>query len=350
MLYNSKNPHGGDIYGGGIALDFSENTNPFGTPEGVKEAIRRSAELARRYPDPYCRGLTKKLAECEGISERAILFGAGAAELIYSFAEAEKPKTALIPAPTFSEYALALERFGTEIIRFGLKESEDFALTGAFAEAILSQRPEAVFVCDPNNPTGRAAEPCVMEGILKACRKTGARLFLDECFLDFTQGRGGMKERVPDHKELVILRAFTKSFGMAGVRLGYVLSSDEELLYAMSRTVQPWNVSSTAQAAGEAALGERDFILKAAEYVKEERGKLGAELERLGMRVFPSDANFLLFKGPIGLDRELLKRGVAIRSCANYEGLCEGFYRTAVKLRDENETLAAAIRDAVKEL
>ncbi|MBQ7060255.1 MAG: aminotransferase class I/II-fold pyridoxal phosphate-dependent enzyme [Clostridia bacterium] len=349
MLYNSENLHGGDVYDGRVVLDFSENTNPFGTPESVKEAIRRSADLARRYPDPYCRELTKKLAAREDVDREAILFGAGAAELIYSFAEAEKPKAAVMPAPTFSEYALALERFGTKIVRFALKESEDFALTGAFAEFIRLQRPDAVFVCDPNNPTGRAAEPGVMDGILEACRETGARLFIDECFLDFTGGRS-MKAFLPDHKELVILRAFTKSFGMAGVRLGYVLSSDKELLTAMSRTVQPWNVSVTAQAAGEAALGEGDFILKAAEYVRKERGLLKAELEKLGMRVFPSDANFLLFKGPIGLDRVLSELGIRIRSCSNYEGLPEGFYRTAVKLHDENKMLIAAIEDAVKEL
>ena len=345
MLYNAKNPHGGDVYDGKVVLDLSENTNPFGTPESVKEAIRRSAELARRYPDPYCRKLTKKLAEREGVDADAILFGAGAAELIYSFAEAVKPKKAVMPAPTFSEYALALERFGTEIVRFTLDESEDFALTAAFADFIRSQRPDAVFVCDPNNPTGRAAEPGVMDGVLNACRETGARLFLDECFLDFTCGLRSMKDRLSDHKELIILRAFTKSFGMAGVRLGYVLSSDRELLYAMSRTVQPWNVSVTAQAAGEAALDERDFILKAAEYVRGERGRLKSELEKLGLRVFPSDANYLLFKGPTGLDGELMKRGIAIRSCANYEGLKTGFYRTAVKLEDENDTLIEAIKE-----
>ena len=346
MLYNVKNPHGGDVYDGRVILDFSENTNPFGTPESVKEAIRRSAEFARRYPDPFCRRLTEKLAEREGVDPEAILFGAGAAELIYSFAEAAKPQKAVMPAPTFSEYALALERFGTEISRSRLKESEDLALTGEFAEFIRSQRPDAVFVCDPNNPTGRAAEPGVMDGILKACHDTGARLFVDECFLDFT-GLRSMKGYLPDHKELVILRAFTKSFGMAGVRLGYVLSSDKELLAAMSRTVQPWNVSVTAQAAGEAALDEGEFILSAAEYVRLERVRLSAELENLGLRVFPSDANYLLFKGPIGLDRALLKRGIAIRSCANYEGLSDGFYRTAVKLSKENDMLIKAITEVL---
>ena len=186
-----------------------------------------------------------------------------------------------------------------------------------------------------------------MDGILEACRETGARLFVDECFLDFTLGLRSMKDRISDHKELVILRAFTKSFGMAGVRLGYVLSSDRELLSAMSRTVQPWNVSVTAQAAGEAALDERDFILKAAEYVRGERARLGAELEKLGLRVFPSDANYLLFKGPADLGRELKKRGIGIRSCENYEGLSRGFYRTAVKLKEENDTLIEAIREVL---
>ena len=111
MLYGMTNPHGGDIYGGDVRLDFSANTNPFGTPPGVLEAVSRALPDMHRYPDPYCRRLVEKIAAFEGVNQDDILCGNGAAELIYAYCGAVRPKTALEPAPTFSEYALGLLRW-----------------------------------------------------------------------------------------------------------------------------------------------------------------------------------------------------------------------------------------------
>ena len=136
---------------------------------------------------------------------------------------------------------------------------------------------------------------------------------------------------------------------MAGIRLGYCLCSDAELLTAMAREVQPWNVSSLAQAAGVAALKEEAFLLETKKLIQSERPWLKVRLEGFGFRVCPSRVNYLLFQGPVDLHRKLKEQGIAIRNCDNYPGLTSGWYRVAVRRHEENEALIAAIGSIVKE-
>ena len=230
--------HGGDWAGyraefGRDPLDFSANVSPLGLPEGVARAITAALPTADRYPDPLCRELRAKLALHEGVPAEQILCGNGAADLIFRLVWAKKPRRALVTAPTFAEYATALESVGCTVERFFLREQEDFAVTDAFCAAI---RPgvDMVFLCQPNNPTGQLTALPLVEQILRRCAACGTLLVVDECFLDF----------LPDHAlhtakgllgegNLVILKAFTKLYGMAGVRLGYALSADTALLEQM---------------------------------------------------------------------------------------------------------------------
>ena len=237
--------HGGDWAGyraefGRDALDFSANVSPLGLPEGVARAITAALPTADRYPDPLCRELRAKLVLHEGVPAEQILCGNGAADLIFRLVWAKKPRRALVTAPTFAEYATALESVGCTVERFFLREQEDFAVTDAFCAAI---RPgvDMVFLCQPNNPTGQLTALPLVEQILHRCAACGTLLVVDECFLDF----------LPDHAlhtakgllgegNLVILKAFTKLYGMAGVRLGYALSADTALLEQMQACGQPW--------------------------------------------------------------------------------------------------------------
>lgn len=347
MLYNTENPHGGDVYGGSVMLDFSANTNPFGMPEGVKAAIRASLDSLDRYPDPYCRRLVRAIAEHDGVKAEQVLVGAGAAELIYSFAHAQRPQIALELAPTFSEYTLPLEN--SRIVRLTLKEENGFAVTKELLELIESSLPDTVFLCSPNNPTGSVIDAELLKKTAGLCREKGIRLLLDECFLELSDAGESLVSLVDSHPNLIILKAFTKNYGMAGVRLGYVLCSDAALLERMARTVQPWNVSTVAQSAGLAALSESTFLEKTLEHIKKERRKLKEGIERLGFKVFDSNANFLLFKGWQDLESALIKKGIKIRNCSNFHGLNECFYRIAVKLDYENEMLLCALRIIAEE-
>lgn len=351
MLYQTPNPHGGGRYGRKVALDFSVNTNPLGTPERVRQAAADSLRHMDRYPDPCCRELAQAIARHEGVPEGYVLCGGGAAELIFSYCAALRPRRALELAPTFSEYAAAVAAAGGETERFLLRREGQFVLGEEFLDCLERGGWDTVFLCNPNNPTGQRIPPPLLEQIAQACRRKGMRLFLDECFLDLSDGggAGSMKGQLPEQPGLFILKAFTKSYGMAGLRLGYGLCGDSALLAAMSRTVQPWNVSLPAQAAGEAALDEGEFLEKTRELIREERGWLRARLEALGLWVCPSQANYLLLHSPRPLFDPLLDRGILVRSCANYHGLGEGWYRVAVKRREENRALAEALAEVLED-
>ena len=349
MLYKSQNPHGGDIYGGQVKLDFSANTNPFGTPKGVLDAVQAALPQMHRYPDPYCRKLVKAISQHEYVPESYILCGNGAADLIYAYCEAVHPKTAGILAPTFSEYALALGKIGCSPWQYVLNEENGFAITEDFLSWIRENRPEAVFLCNPNNPTGTLMDEKLMERIIDTTRELKIHLFVDECFLDLSQGGKSVRSRLKENHQLFLLKAFTKSYGMAGIRLGYCLSGNEKLLSAMAKASQPWNVSTLAQAAGVAALEEVDFLRKTREMVFSQREIMKAQLKTLGFRVSDSRANYILFRGPLGLREKLEEKKIAIRSCANYAGLGEDYYRVAVRLPEENRTLMDAIRECLKE-
>ena len=187
--------HGGDWAGyraefGRDPLDFSANVSPLGLPEGVAKAITAALATADRYPDPLCRALREKLAVAEGVPAEWLLCGNGAADLIFRLALAAKPRTALVTAPTFAEYATALETAGCTVERHLLREENDFAVTKDLLNAVHPGT-NMVFLCQPNNPTGQLAEPALVEALLRRCEAVGAVLAVDECFLDFLpEGEG----------------------------------------------------------------------------------------------------------------------------------------------------------------
>ena len=241
--------HGGDWMGyrerfGRDALDFSANVSPLGLPEGVAQAIRDALPLADRYPDPLCRTLRAALSRAEGVPQEHILCGNGAADLIFRLVWAVKPHKALVTAPTFAEYASALDTVGCEVKRFFLDEANDFAPTDALVDAV-DESIDMVFLCQPNNPTGQLASPELVKKLLRRCGECRTILAVDECFLDFLPDADVWTAKpLLESGNLVILKAFTKLYGMAGVRLGYCLCGDETLLEKMQTAGQPWAVSS----------------------------------------------------------------------------------------------------------
>lgn len=181
--------HGGDWAGyaaqyGGMPLDFSANVSPLGLPQGVRQAVARALDGADRYPDPLCRALRKKLSGTLGVPPQSILCGNGAADLIFRLALAEKPKRALVTAPTFAEYEQALAVAGCTADRFFLREEEGFAVTEALLERIEPGL-DILFLCEPNNPTGRTTPRALLLRILERCAACGTRLVVDECFNEF---------------------------------------------------------------------------------------------------------------------------------------------------------------------
>lgn len=346
--------HGGDWAGyqseyGRLPLDFSANVSPLGVPHGVRAAIAAALDTADRYPDPLCRALCAKLAARYGLPAGAVLCGNGAADLIFRLALAARPQRALVTAPTFAEYEQALKNTNCIVERFVLNAGDGFAVTPAVLERITPGL-DMVFLCEPNNPTGRATDPALLRTILQKCTAVGARLVVDECFNEFLDDPAAhtLRGELITHPQLIVLGAFTKWYAMAGMRLGYALCADGALLEAMRVAGQPWAVSSLAQAAGLAALDEAGYSAALRQLIRSQRPLLQAGLTALGCRVLPGEANYLLFFCPDAtLALKLRPKGVLLRDCANYRGLRPGWYRCAVRTAQENAAFLQAMEEVL---
>ena len=349
MILRNTYPHGGDIYTNRVTLDFSVNVNPLGTPEAVKAAAAAAMENLSAYPDPYCGPLREKLSEIFRMDADWILCGNGAAELIYQFVQALRPRRTLLPVPSFSDYEAALKAADCPFDLYMLKRDEGFLLTGRILDEI-DPTAGLLMLCSPNNPTGRLIPRPLLLAILERCRTTGTWLFLDECFGELTdKPTPSLADALKPGDRVFLLRAFTKTFAMAGLRLGYAICPNREITDRICRCSQPWNVSSPAQAAGLAALSCGKWIEDARKIIAGEKKYLTDQLEGLGIRVLPGDANYLLLSGAPELCGRLLARGILIRSCQNFRGLTPGDFRVAVRTHEENKALIEAIREVLSD-
>lgn len=337
--------HGGDVFGKTpVSLDFSVNVNPLGMPEEAKRALVADIDAFVRYPDCECRALRAALASRLGLDEENILCGNGASDLILRVCAALKPGCALTLAPAFSEYERSARLFGASILEYPLAEGDGFQLTEGFLSA-LTPKVGLLFLCNPNNPTGRLIEPALLRAVLDKCRENGIAVLLDECFIGFTDAVSSVS-LLDAYPDLMILRAFTKLYGMAGLRLGYLLAN-VSLLGRIAAFGAQWSVSAPAQAAGLAALGVTEWEARTKALVKRERAYMTDALSELGLTVFPSDANFLLIKGEAPLCEPLRARGILVRACDNFSGLDARFIRIGLKTRDKNEMLINAIQEVL---
>lgn len=338
--------HGGDIYTKPYRIDFSANMNPLGMPKRVAEAACEGVRLSESYPDVHCRALREAIAGNENVPPEWVICGNGAAELIFALAWAVKPKKALLAAPGFAEYEQALRCVDCRIDFYFCKEEDGFKLREDYLQC-LTEDTDMVFLCNPGNPTGLLIEPELLERIAERCRERKILLVVDECFNGLLERAEevSLKGRLGVREGLFLLRAFTKLYAMAGLRLGYGLCADERLLEEMRKVLQPWNVSRPAQMAGIAAVKEREYVARSRAYVAVEREFVRRELENLGLKTYDSQANYLFFQGPEDLGERCAGDGILIRDCRNYRGLCPGYYRVAVRTREENLELLRVLGD-----
>ena len=343
--------HGGDVYKNRIKYDFSVNINPQGVPESVRKAYLKSVDIIEQYPEINSDELKTALGGFFALDNKNIAVGNGASELIMAAFQALRPERLIITAPDFYGYLRAARAVGCEEIQINII-NEDGSLRdwGEILRELAEQaaKKSLVMLTNPNNPTGLLYDREFLSDLFQACLDKGAILGVDESFLPFTDMgiRGSLKDRV-DEGSLLIFTSFTKLFAMPSIRLGALLSSGELIEKAESHLPE-WNISGAANAAGLAALKESAYIASTPGMIKKERDFLSGELERLGIRVYPSAANYILIYSDLPLYEELLKRGILIRDCSDYRGLKRGYYRLAVRTRKENEIIIEAIKEIGK--
>ena len=425
--------HGGDVYRRAVDLDYSVNINPLGMPPRACAAAKHGVDQSTAYPDwkveklrdAVVSFLNQKFAvvvssaganadigvpsagmradatatgastgatvpvpgeietqEARVVAPEWISFGNGAADLIYRLMQVLRPQQVVVAAPAFAEYSVAAERVGAQVVPVYLSEADDFSFTPAVEVAFIqaierAPSGSAVFLCNPNNPDGNVIRAEVLQRIAAVCEAHHSWLLVDECFLPFLRSEihYSMVPSLRAFEHLVILRAFTKIYGMPGLRLGYMLTAAQALTDAVRATMTPWEINLPAQLAGVAALEETEFVEKTRALIRAERAFLVQTLPTLPyvekVYVPTSDANFILFRTAltqpdcpegrvrnselksesdpcvsenrtvytshsVDLKSLLLDRGILIRACGNYKGLDARYYRICVRTHEEN--------------
>ena len=255
----------------------------------------------------------------------------------------------LVPDQSYVSYCPCVKLSGGVPVPVKCSADNGFILTPEHLLASVSDKTKAVILPYPNNPTGKLIDKELLTEIIAKCRKLNIKILIDECFMDFVADENAysMIEKLQSNNNLIILKAFTKTYAMPGLRLGYCLTADTDLLLRLHECGQDWNVSVPAQEAGCAALDETAYVEKAKKLIAKERRYLTAALNRLGARTYGSEANYIFFKleQPQDLKEQLLKKGFLIRSCANYHNLNGNYYRIAVKRHAVNIRFIKALKE-----
>ena len=354
-----KTSHGGNIYKKAKELglsesqliDFSANISLLGLPEHIRRAMTDSIDGIINYPDPDCTELKAAIARADGVKSESITCGNGGADLLYRLAFGLQPGKVLLAVPAFVEYEEACTAAGASMVYYRMKE--DFRIGEDFPEYITEDI-DLVIICNPNNPTGILTPRDQVLAILDRVREKGCRLMVDECFLEICthEEEYTVKPWVDGddlhqaYRNLIILKSFTKLYAMPGVRLGYMLCSDPEVIRRVNHAGQAWSVSHIAQQAGLAALSHpeyKDDVIaetgKELSYMKEEIGKLP-------VRLYDGQANYLFFRTPgiTDLDTRLERYGILIRNCSNYVNLGDDYWRIGIRKHDDNQKLIEALK------
>lgn len=341
MEYNYT--HGGDVYRNPIEYDFSINVNPLGMPLASIQAAHEGVVLTGRYPDYKAEQLCHAIAKAKQIPADRIIPGNGAAELLYVLGQTI-PEKALTIAPTFTGYAEAVAAGGGELTY----ASDEQELLAKMDDSI-----RLVFLCNPNNPTGTLFTREQILRVLAKAEAMQAYVCVDECFLPFLEEEASysMLPYLAKHPRLLVLRAFTKIYCMAGLRLGYLACGDTELQSRIRAKLQPWNTSIPAQLAGIAALSDTEYLAKTRENLQAERAYLVPRLRELVAEVYDGYGNFLLFRDEPDLKERMLEVGVLIRACGNFEGLDDTYFRIGIRSHSENQEFIrrlAHVKNVVK--
>ncbi|MGQ7337512.1 threonine-phosphate decarboxylase CobD [Streptococcus suis] len=334
-------------------LDFSANINPLGLSDKVRLSIIQSLDKLVQYPDVTYSQSKATLAEYHSCQPQQILLSNGAVEIFYDLARYLKPKKILLLSPTFMEYEKAFKLVGTEPI-YHVLEGPDYSWT---FESILPNLEklssgDLVLICNPNNPTGTLVSNQSLLLMAEFLRQKGAYLVLDEAFMDFVLDKAAysLEDHLKDYQNVIVVRSLTKFFAIPGLRLGYALSSNTDLIAAMDDMRPPWTINALADALLPVILKDSEYHHATEEWLKSEQEFLYRELTALPyLKVLPPTVNYIFFEyeGNDSLRELLIQEKIFIRSCHNYHHLNDRHYRVAIRSREENVRLIEALRSVL---
>lgn len=358
-----KYNHGGMDF---VSHDFSINLNPLGVMESVRDCLKSNAassEFYMSYPPAYPTDVEISLSRAMNVDRDKMSIGVGASELIDRLVRLIRPKTGLLLSPCFSEYERCLRNQNSDVIYHPLSEERDFRVDESILSSIdrLSSG-DMFFICTPNNPNGLCVDVDLLRRCIDRCEIGGIYAVIDMSFLDFTdsydikvedakdtdsfisQYNDELKELIIREQNVFLLNTFTKLHSIPSLRIGYGFSNNRDLIKKLNRHYVPWSISTLAQCVAKTICDDdllHDWIADTREVVRDMREWMVSQLSKFPLRVFKSDANFILFKDESDIDliAELLEYDIAIRDCSNYRGLGKNYYRIAIKNEEENRYL-----------
>lgn len=345
-------------------IDFSANINPLGMPESAKEAIVNNLDAVEKYPDITYFELRNSIRDFENskihneelkINNEEIILGNGAAEVLFNIVKAIEPKEVLIPAPTFSEYEEAVDAVDGKVNLYYLKEENQFTIQEDILDCI-NEKMDLIFICNPNNPTGVITDKNLLKKILYKSLENNAYVVIDESFLHFIKEDFSMITFIKNYKNLIIIKSLTKFFAIPGIRIGYGLNSDKMLLEKVNRITPAWNINILAEEAVKSALKDNKYIEASIEFMKKEKDYLYNEIKEIyGIKAFKPSVNFIFFKldskeGLLDMDikNKLIEKNILIRSCSNYHGLDNTYYRIAVRNHKDNIVIVNTLKEILQ--
>ncbi len=333
---------------------FSANVNPLGISPKMKETLINNIDCITSYPDREYTALRKCIASYAGTVPENIVVGNGSTELISLFIQLKHPKKALIIGPTYSEYEREISLEGGTSLYYPLQEKEHFLLDTEHLCKRLNETLDLLVICNPNNPTSTAIPSASMRRILDVCKQYDIFVMVDETYVEFA----------PDVKEiscvplthyynnLVILRGVSKFFASPGLRLGYAITGNSDLIKEINTQKNPWTINSFAAVAGEAMFSDTDYILKTRELIASERARCTEEMRALStVRIYEPTANFMLvriLKKQVDADllfEHAIRRGLMIRNCSTFPFLDNHFIRFCFMSPQKNDELLSCLKE-----
>ncbi len=362
MLQHKDHFHGSDlekieqIYG--IKKEditcFSANVNPLGISPLLRETLANHIDAITTYPDREYTSLRRCIAAYAGCEADNVLVGNGSTELISILIQLEHPKKALILGPTYSEYEREIALGGGTCLYYPLKEEQDFALDLQHFTAQLNETIDLLVLCNPNNPTSTAISRSQMRRILDVCKENDIFVMVDETYVEFTPPEAEISA-VPltgYYNNLMILRGTSKFFAAPGLRLGYAVTGNLDLLKAINTRKNPWTINSLAVIAGEIMFTDTDYMEKTRALITAERTRMFEALSRDSRyKVYPPAANFMLVKilqedlTAGQLFDKAIRRGMMIRDCSTFPFLSNKFFRFCVMSPEMNDKLLACLTE-----
>lgn len=333
---------------------FSANVNPLGISPKLRSSLIDHIDAITSYPDREYTSLRRRIGTYVGAPAESILVGNGSTELISLFIQMEHPKKALILGPTYSEYEREISLGGGTSLYFPLKEEDDFVLHPEAFRAALNESIDLLVICNPNNPTSTAIFQDSMRKILDECKRYDIFVMVDETYVEFAPDVAAVDSIPLTHfyNNLVVLRGVSKFFASPGLRLGYAVTGNADLLKYINTHKNPWTINSLAAVAGELMFSDEEYIRKTRELIHRERTRCYEEMKGWGtVKVYKPTANFMLVKIlKEGVDADVLfehaiKRGLMIRNCSTFPFLDERFFRFCFMSPEKNTELLECLRE-----